>query len=560
MFFTLLLTISIIIKFNFSFLFENSKIERLKKELNELNSSKILKDEELKNKINELNKFKLLSKPFEVKESYVNDTEFYDIIIDIKSIISISNGWDIYFNSKGKNNYMKLKNESFVKVGVIGNRNMGKSFLLSKITKYDLPIGSSISTRGLSLKFPDLENQNKNNAKNFVIIDSAGMSTPVLYLDKINENDKNKDDKLIEKERDKSHTESFLEGFIIEQSDIIIVVVGVLTDSDQKLIEKVSRKICQEKLKKNIIVVNNLREFIKIKQVEEYIENILQYTIPNKLQKKIRSYSENNNNIKKCDYYFHYKYEGVNNWNLDIIHLIYAREDSEAGKYYNNFALEQIGIEINHIHNQYSFPVIEKIIDYFMINSQNIFKKKLKKDNFKILYDEENNKYLLKYNKTENFKLTRIYKDELGSSIILGNYQPKYNYFKKNKKLIILLEIPGTIIEINYGWKNNGNDFSYIFKGKRKIVNIIKPEAYKNTIEEGDFKIEFSIPTKESYPVDKIYPCSINNGDKKIILNEENIIENIYYFFFKRKEKNNYLYGNNGIIQFCVNLLEDQDL
>ena len=107
---------------------------------------------------------------------------------------------------------------------------------------------------------------------------------------------------------------------------------------------------------------------------------------------------------------------------------------------------------------------------------------------------------------------------------------------------------------------NNGNDFSYTFKGKRKIVNIINSDAYKNTIEEGDFKIEFSIPTNECYPIDKIYPCSINNGDKKIILNEENIIENIYYFFFKRKEKNNYLYGNNGIIQFCVNLIEDQDL
>ena len=44
-----------------------------------------------------------------MNESYINDTEFYDIIIHIKSIISITKGWDIYFNNKGKNNYLKLK-------------------------------------------------------------------------------------------------------------------------------------------------------------------------------------------------------------------------------------------------------------------------------------------------------------------------------------------------------------------------------------------------------------------------------------------------------------------
>ena len=136
---------------------------------NKLNteSEKII--ENLKEQINKLNQ------SFKINESYINDTEFYDIVVDINSIISITDGWKIYFNKKGKDNYKNLTSEKYIKVGVIGNRNMGKSFLLSKLTGYDLPIGSSISTRGLSLKFPEVYESDRN----FIIIDSAGMSTPI---------------------------------------------------------------------------------------------------------------------------------------------------------------------------------------------------------------------------------------------------------------------------------------------------------------------------------------------------------------------------------------------
>jgi hypothetical protein len=100
---------------------------------------------------------------------------FYDVIIDIKSIKDINKGWEIKLN---KDNYIKYKNELTIKIGVIGNSNKGKSFLLSKISKIKLPSGTSIRTEGLSIKYPELSGSFKD--RRIVLLDSAGLETPVL--------------------------------------------------------------------------------------------------------------------------------------------------------------------------------------------------------------------------------------------------------------------------------------------------------------------------------------------------------------------------------------------
>ena len=68
-----------------------------------------------------------------------NFIDFYDVIIDIKSIKDISEGWKIKMNEKGKEIYENNKKQKNIIIGVIGNSNKGKSFLLSKISKTFLP-------------------------------------------------------------------------------------------------------------------------------------------------------------------------------------------------------------------------------------------------------------------------------------------------------------------------------------------------------------------------------------------------------------------------------------
>ena len=69
-------------------------------------------------------------------------------------------------------------------------------------------------------------------------------------------------------------TEFFLQNLIIKTSDILFVVVGKLTYSEQLLINKV--KVESKKQKKSkIFIIHNLQEFRTKEQVEDYIKNTL---------------------------------------------------------------------------------------------------------------------------------------------------------------------------------------------------------------------------------------------------------------------------------------------
>ena len=103
--------------------------------------------------------------------------EFYDLIINIKSVKEIDKGWELKMNDKGIENYNKFKKQSVIRIGVIGNSNKGKSFILSKLSKIKLPSGASIRTEGLSVKYPEIKD---NPDRKIVLLDSAGLETPVL--------------------------------------------------------------------------------------------------------------------------------------------------------------------------------------------------------------------------------------------------------------------------------------------------------------------------------------------------------------------------------------------
>ena len=69
-------------------------------------------------------------------------------------------------------------------------------------------------------------------------------------------------------------TELFLENFIIKVSDILLLVVGKLTYSEQLLINKIKEE-SKKQNKKRIYIIHNLKEFITVNQVENYIKNII---------------------------------------------------------------------------------------------------------------------------------------------------------------------------------------------------------------------------------------------------------------------------------------------
>ena len=217
--------------------------------------------------------------------AYIDATDFYDIIVPIRSIKDITNGWKIKLSNRFKYDYTNLINKEAIRIGIIGNSNKGKSFFLSKLCKMDLPSGSSIKTEGLSIKFPDLKEYPN---RRIVLLDSAGLETPVLInndfgkfsndISKQNmDEEKMLSDYFKNKSREKIVTELFLQDYIIYNSDVLIIVVGILTYSEQKTLNKIKTKIKKEKskIKPSLFIIHNLMNFTSIKQVETYIEETL---------------------------------------------------------------------------------------------------------------------------------------------------------------------------------------------------------------------------------------------------------------------------------------------
>ena len=67
-------------------------------------------------------------------------------------------GWDITYGEDGRKKYEKAKKNGGTIISVIGNKNKGKSFLLSKLSGRDLPNGFNVATKGLSISFPENDN------------------------------------------------------------------------------------------------------------------------------------------------------------------------------------------------------------------------------------------------------------------------------------------------------------------------------------------------------------------------------------------------------------------
>ena len=563
---------------------------------------------------------KRLKKSDELKyHNYLNPEEFYDIVIDINSIKNINReGWQVIFNEKGKQKCIEHKDQKEQKsiiLGVLGNNNKGKSFILSKISEIKLLTGASIETKGLSIKYPELEGFKH---RQLILLDSAGLETPVLKkedneinkeevdkdkqneinkeedgkdkqneinkeeVDKDKQNeinkgevDKDKQNEIIniseknilpnqnqnneenqqnekdekskeksqleekpkmlddkEKElnkefrenaRDKIMTELFLQHFIIRVSDILLIVVGKLTYSEQLLINKI--KVESKKQNKGrIFIIHNLQGFRTVEQVQDYIKNILlkcstfdlkrrtcistKMDVENKKEKNDKE-GENNNeineeNVKDDSQLINIHFTEILNYDdkkkLEIYHLILANEDSEAGKVYNQYAYDFIKNVFNLIPESKKFDIFEQVIDNFKKLSGTILNDDIEEYQFNkdIIKDKK-----IQLNRKEHLTLKKCYTDELGFSFFkTGDFEPKYNYFTPDENILeIRLEVPGKT-NITTSHRIVGDETIVTIKGTKHKDKQPSPPKYNlfNIREFSDF--ELNIPLKaEKYKI-----------------------------------------------------------
>ena len=435
------------------------KVESLTKNIKEINT--------LENKANQLQDIIDINK---TKEDYLKKKaeDFYDVIIDIDSIVSLKKtGWKIKYNKERKEIYDKIISEKTIKLGVLGLNNVGKSYLLSKIAKIDIPTGYSIETKGISIKYSEAE---KGEEQGMCILDSAGFETPLLIDDlDIENNIKYNDDKnlesiinrnIIEEElsKDKAQTERFIEELIISLSDIIILVIGKLTRTEQRLINRI-KAIAKNNDKnkiKSMIIVHNLAQYHRIAEVEAHISNYLWHSATFKLIKNdVRGFDE-----FKDRYYLVENSDKPDDKDIDVYHYIMAKEGTEAGNYYNNLTIKLIKQLYNQSNKRNQIDIPKEISLLFSDLSSEIIGEKIDRDKLEIQDDiiilnenseNKNNNTIIK----STYNLQNTYIDQDGKYLRNKEFEPKYSLYYYRVEgdddddcenyLLLRMEIPGNI-------------------------------------------------------------------------------------------------------------------
>ena len=479
-----------------------NQIKQKGKETNFQNEKEKL-EQKIKSLTNELENIQKDSKFNMIeKENLSKDPlEFYDIIGNINSIQNVStDGWNFYMNEEGfKIDQSKDIAERLV-IGVMGNRNKGKSFILQALSGASLKTGTTINTIGISIKYLD----NK-----YVLLDCAGSESPLLgeYAN------------MLEISRDKLFTEAFLERYILRKSNVLLLVVGILTFSEQKLINKISQDLekLKEKEKKNLVVIHNLQTYESIVDVERYINETLLRSASFKLKK-----DESNFAIDKETSEFFYDID-----NTSVKHFIYAKENSEAGNKYNLNTINSIKSLYQISTSKYKYDYKTTIIEHFKYMSEKMFDgnesieltevkenvevKKESKSTYNAVMKIENKKdegkteiknefnlinpkfvkstCKLKYNGKEKLSLQKMVIDELGiSSFINNDFVPNLEMYYTDSELIINIECPeGTKLTAKRKRnKNKSQDYPYCIEitaekeeePKKENVTYIRNKQY----------------------------------------------------------------------------------
>ena len=416
----------------------------------------------------------------------------YDIIIYINSMKQLLEvGWEIFKTQR----YEEKKDIASVLISVFGNHNTGKSFILSKISGINLPYGYSISTKGLSTKY--LDNQN------IVLLDSFGLNQS-LVQNEVYKLSKSKDE-LSEKEyidevtdfaNDRFITEHFILNFILYYSNIPILVLEELSFQEQQLYDKATKLLYGN----HLFIIHNLKNCSTIQQVKDYMSyNLENSIIFNVKQNKMIGFEgeilNNTNNI--------YYLEEINNEynNKNIIHLIMAKDNTEAGKYYNQTTILFLRQRINTCYNIQKFPIEEKIIEYIFKTSKTLMIDPIDKINKIIL---ENDYVKLNCEEGKEFMFKKYDEIILYESLFGEGYKPKqYDYYivndeqnKSHRKLCIELFMNGTVRGLKIKVSLLKNNYIFNISGEKCINEKEKLEGLSNRFE-GYFHYELKIPSSE---------------------------------------------------------------
>ncbi|EAR93118.2 hypothetical protein TTHERM_00449680 (macronuclear) [Tetrahymena thermophila SB210] len=459
----------------------------------------------------------------------------YDIEINMRSVLDLENcisNQNIKIENQQGRNFIQnqslvninlreqnLFNQNLTIVGFLGQTNKGKTFIMNYLFCENQSADINEGTQGISMKY-DLSN-----GKSVIYIDSQGTNKPnqinyesshdyVKFIEKRNQGKESyRDLQKIQNDVNTINqfqqvTEQLQQGFIIQYSQILIIVISNLTQEDVNFINKMSNTFDQNEAyrQKRIFVIHNLKNSHLSQNVYNYIQQL----------KKIFPIREQSiNTFKQPEYKQNTIFIDIINQNVN--HLIMAHQISEAGEEYNKFTIKYLKQVIVFCTSQIRFNPVQKFKDYL---NQNI------KTYLTLKQDEEQSMHQLQKEFIEYDEQQQVIRLKKGFSIEKIKYlQTNFSTFKnqcsysivQNKeqnKLYLLVEIP------------NSASFEQEFRKKDGL---------------------FIIKTTQNYDLEEqLGQCYISNRKQK----EEYIIKICSENELYKHNQNEYQNFRNGIHQF----------
>ena len=333
------------------------------------------------------------------------------------------------------------------------------------------------------------------------ILDIEGLERPILKeekdnLENLSKKDEREDGKEVKRENEKEDiekifkekveekiiTELFLQYYIIYNSNIIIIVVGSLTYSEQNLLTRIKNELSKLKMNKPIFIIHNLMTYTTEEQVEDYIKEVLLKCMKFNLEEG----DKNSSKLKTKSGKFFYE----KNSNFPIYHLLFANEDSIAGNIYNELTLQFLEDNYHNVIDLKNFDIVKTIKDGFTELSKSILEKP------ETIKFDDSKEEIVKLDWSGDIKLKKILLELKEINSI--HYEPPYNFYKMDDKIVVKIEVPGNCELIS------GLDFSgeYIYiniSGEKKKDN--EPRDPCNNIfnnrKIGKFFVIIPLKTKE---------------------------------------------------------------
>ena len=424
------------------------------------------------------------------KEEIGKFKEFYDMVLDFSNFGQLEQGeqggWKIKWpkmedQNNAKEKYNRCNENKNVVVGILGNKNRGKSFLLGRIIgniNFINKSGFLITTEGISANFPLLDNTN------IITLDTAGKDNPLLdssnfiknldisintkdkenakLLDNsITAKDKKKNKNIKDIARDQRVSEIVLSDFIIKESDVLITVLEQLSFAEQDMLKNLINQLKSKKMEANsvqekkLLVIHNLMNFTNVKTIDNFIKNTLLKSLTFDLRygkQPLTNFKEGNIDDRN-KYFYVQKTENVDK--LKIFHIIVGNDlIPEVKKEYNEPAIRFIRKVIK-TGTARETNLIEDFKNFIITNSQKYLSGSgFQKDSLEIVKKGDMPEaIILNKNYKKEINLKGFFVDSKGINNFLSTIEPKYStklYKEKNEDkyfIKVIFEIFGKIKE-----------------------------------------------------------------------------------------------------------------